>query len=78
MSANFDNLKRNTGKVEPDLELEFGFLTGRFSKQDARRFKRAAEDNGLTIQSGLVEAVNRLMLEWGAPPVADHGSAGKK
>ena len=78
MSTSFNNLKINTEKVEPDMELEFGFLTARFSKQDARRFKRSAEDNGLTIQSGLVEAVNRLMLEWGVPPVVDHGSAGKK
>tara|TARA_B110000967_G_C18682170_1_gene458638 strand:+ start:160 stop:393 length:234 start_codon:yes stop_codon:yes gene_type:complete len=76
--SNFDNLIKKTSKVEPDMELEFGFLTARFRKQDAKRFKRAAEDNGLTIQSGLVEAVNRLMLEWGAPPVVDHGSAGKK
>ena len=76
--SNFDNLIKKTPKVEPDMELEFGFLTARFSKQDARRFKRSAEDHGLTIQSGLVEAVNRLMLEWGAVPVVDHGSAGKK
>ena len=56
---------------------EFGFLTVRLSKQDAKRFKRAAEDAGLTNQSGLVEAVNRMMVEWGESPVADHGTAGK-
>lgn len=76
--SNFDNLIKKTPIAAPDMELEFGFLTARFSKQDARRFKRSAEDHGLTIQSGLVEAVNRLMLEWGAVPVVDHGSAGKK
>ena len=47
------------------------------SQQDAKRFKRAAEDAGLTNQSGLVEAVNRMMVEWGESPLADHGTAGK-
>jgi len=57
---------------------EFGFMTVRLSKKDARRFKRAAEDNDFTNQSALVEAINRVMIEWGESPVTDHGSAGKK
>ena len=28
-------------------------------------------------QSALIEAINRLMAEWGEPVVADVGSAGK-
>lgn len=41
------------------------------------RVKHAAERNGHTNQSALVEALNRLMAEWGEPVVADIGSAGK-
>ena len=33
--------------------------------------------NGHTNQSALVEAINRLMAEWGEPVVSDVGSAGK-
>lgn len=68
--------KKVTAKSAP--VTEFGFLTVRLNKQDAKRFKRAAEDNGHTNQSGLIEAINRVMLEWNQPPVTDHGSAGKK
>jgi len=57
---------------------EFGFLTVRLSKQDAKRFKRAADDNYYTNQSGLVAAINRVMIEWNQLPVTDCGSAGKK
>jgi len=49
----------------------------RLSLDDAIRVKHAAEKNGHTNQSALVEAVNRLMAEWGEPVVADIGSAGK-
>jgi hypothetical protein len=38
---------------------------------DAVRFKHAAEDRGLTIQSALVEAINRVFAEWGEAPAAD-------
>jgi hypothetical protein len=70
------NPKKSAAKSAP--VTEFGFLTVRLNKQDFKRFKRAAEDNNLTNQSGLVEAINRLMLEWGESPVTDHGSAGRK
>ena len=63
---------------EPVLKTEFSFLTVKLSKQDAKRFKRAADDNGFTNQSGLIEAINRVMVEWNQSPVTDHGSAGKK
>jgi hypothetical protein len=80
MSNSFEGLravKNKKRKAEP-LDNEFGFLTVRLSKQDAKSFKRAAEDNGHTNQSGLIEAINRVMIEWNQPPVTDHGSAGKK
>ena len=68
--------KKVTAKSAP--VTEYGYLTVRLGKQDAKRFKRAAEDNDLTNQAGLVEAINRVMIEWGESPVIDHGSAGKK
>jgi hypothetical protein len=30
-----------------------------------------AEDRGLTIQSALVEAINRVFADWGEAPAAD-------
>ena len=55
----------------------FRQLHVRLSLEDAVRVKHAAERNGHTNQSALVEAVNRLMAEWGEPVVSDVGSAGK-
>ena len=81
MKNSFEGLravKDKKVKAEPVSATEFGFLTVRLSKQDAKSFKRAAEDNGHTNQSGLIEAINRVMIEWNQPPVTDHGSAGKK
>ena len=46
-------------------------LQVRLTRNDAVRFKRAAEDRGLTIQSALVEAINRVLAEWGEAPAAD-------
>ena len=60
--------------VTPDT---FRQLHVRLSLEDAVRVKHAAERNGHTNQSALVEAVNRLMAEWGEPVVSDVGSAGK-
>ena len=81
MKNSFEGLravKDKKVKAKPETATEFGFLTVRLNKQDAKRFKRAAEDNAHTNQSGLIEAINRVMIEWNQPPVADHGSAGKK
>jgi len=60
--------------VAPDT---FRQLHVRLSLEDAVRVKHAAERNGHTNQSALVEAINRLMAEWGEPVVSDVGSAGK-
>ena len=46
-------------------------LQVRLTRNDAVRFKRAAEDRGLTIQSALVEAINRVFAEWGEAPAPD-------
>lgn len=46
-------------------------LQVRLTRNDAVRFKRAAEDRGLTIQSALVEAINRIFAEWEEAPAAD-------
>lgn len=46
-------------------------LQVRLTRNDAVRFKRGAEDRGLTIQSALVEAINRVFAEWGEAPAAD-------
>jgi hypothetical protein len=80
MKNSFEGLravKDKKAKAEPESSTEFGFLTVRLNKQDAKRFKRAADDNGFTNQSGLIEAINRVMVEWNQSPVTDHGSAGK-
>ena len=53
------------------------FFSVRLSNSDAMRFKHAAERNGFTNQKALVEAINRLMSEWGEASVADIGSGGK-
>lgn len=79
MTGSFEGLRKvKNKKTVVAAENEFGFMTVRLGKKDARRFKRAAEDNDFTNQSALVEAINRLMIEWGESPVTDHGSAGKK
>ena len=52
-------------------------LQVRLTRNDAVRFKRAAEDRGLTIQSALVEAINRLFAEWREAPAADPTTAQK-
>ena len=76
--SNFENFgkiaKKPKAAVVPD---QFRQLHVRLSLDDAVRVKHAAERNGHTNQSALVEALNRLMAEWGEPVVADVGSAGK-
>jgi len=76
--SNFENFGKTAKKpkaaVVPD---QFRQLHVRLSLNDAVRVKHAAERNGHTNQSALVEAINRLMAEWGEPVVSDVGSAGK-
>lgn len=56
-------------------ETEYKFVQVRLTADDAKRFRRAAEDNaGLTLQAAMVEAVNALMLSWGESPVSDPGT----
>jgi len=76
--SNFADFGKTASKPKttavPD---QYRQLHVRLSLDDARRVKHAAERNGHTNQSALVEAVNRLMAEWGEPVVTDVGSAGK-
>jgi len=67
--------KASTQVVEP---TGFKHLQVRLSADDAKRFKRAADDRGMSVQGGLVEAINKIIIEWGESPVSDPGSAGKK
>ena len=77
MSKNsFDHLT-DISKPKKETESAPRFFAVRFSNSDGMRFKHAAERNGFTNQSALVEAVNRLMAEWGEASLADIGSAGK-
>lgn len=52
----------------------YKFVQVRLTADDAKRFRRAAEDNGLTLQAGVVEAINALMGSWGESPVSDPGT----
>lgn len=74
----FDHLKAAKKTVEAGSNpVKFRTLSVRLDLADARRFKSAADNNGLTNQAALVEAINRLMIEWSESPVADVGSTGK-
>ena len=78
MSKNsFDNLNDIKSPKKSDFQNRYRTLSVRLDLNDARRFKSAADNNGLTNQSALVEAINRLMSEWGESPVAEVGSNGK-
>jgi hypothetical protein len=57
----------------------YKFVQVRLTADDAKRFRRAAEDNaGLTLQAAMVEAINALMLSWGESPVSDPGTQLRK
>jgi hypothetical protein len=58
---------------------EYKFVQVRLTADDAKRFRRSAEDNaGLTLQAAMVEAINALMLSWGESPVSDPGTQLRK
>jgi predicted DNA binding CopG/RHH family protein len=77
MSKNsFDHLT-DIPKPKKETESAPRFFAVRLSNSDGMRFKHAAERNGFTNQKALVEAINRLMSEWGEASVADIGSGGK-
>lgn len=52
-------------------------LQVRLDYDDAERFRAAARRRRLTLQSALIEAVNRLLGEWGEAPVPDPGTRHK-
>lgn len=57
----------------------YKFAQVRLTAEDAKRFRRAAEDNGnLTLQAAMVEAINALMASWGESPVSDPGTELRK
>ena len=62
-----------------DADENYRHLQTRVAAKDARRFINAAEDNGhgRSVQTLLVEAMNKLMVEWGEAPIIDFGSAGR-
>jgi hypothetical protein len=62
--------KKSTAPLTHDIGV-VRHLQVRLTRNDAVRFKHAAEDRGLTIQSALVEAINRVFAEWGEAPAAD-------
>lgn len=63
--------------TENNDEVETRHVQARLLKQDAIRFKRAAEDNGLKLHDGLIEAINLMMRQWGEPPVSNIGATKK-
>ena len=73
----FNNDLTNIPKPKKETEGAPRFFAVRLSNSDGMRFKHSAERNGFTNQKALVEAINRLMSEWGEASVADIGSAGK-
>ena len=73
----FDHLTATKKSPEASSQNQYRTLSVRLALDDARRFRSAADKNGLTNQSALVEAINRLMSEWGESPVAEVGSNGK-
>jgi hypothetical protein len=66
--------KKSTAPLTHDIGV-VRHLQVRLTRNDAVRFKHAAEDRGLTIQSALVEAINRVFAEWGEAPAADPTTA---
>lgn len=87
----FSNFGKATGNSTPEKEgieansktsttveeVETRHVQARLLKQDAIRFKRAAEDNGLKLHDGLIEAINLMMSQWGEPPVSNIGATKK-
>jgi len=71
--------KKTTSKKSDQIIAPTGYkhLQVRLSAEDARRFRRAAEDRGFSVHAGLIESINKAMTDWGESPVTDQGSAGK-
>jgi hypothetical protein len=75
-AARASQAKKPNQPLSRDIDV-VRHLQVRLTRNDAVRFKHAAEDRGLTIQSALVEAINRILAEWGEAPAADP-AAGQK
>lgn len=86
--SNFGKTKKSSVQIENNIEIstsptsevetiEARHVQARLLKQDAIRFKRAAEDNGLKLHDGLIEAINLMMNQWGKPPVSNIGATKK-
>ena len=83
--SKYDKTKKPT-KTKKDVKaekldaenIEIRYIQGRFEKNDAIRYKRAAEDNGLTLHNALVEAINLQMVQWGESPLANVGTTKKE
>ncbi|MBC8553913.1 MAG: hypothetical protein H8D23_30245 [Candidatus Brocadiales bacterium] len=72
--------KKQTSTIKKQIQdqEELKHLQVRLTKSDAKKFRRAAEDADLTLQSALIQAINRIMSEWGESEVADPGTARKQ
>lgn len=74
--AGLAQTKKNppASKATTAAPSSYKFVQVRLTADDAKRFRRAAEDNGLTLQAGIVEAINQAMQAWGEAPVSDPGT----
>ena len=59
---------------EPSEQEQYRYLQVRLQRADAQRLKHLADTHGLSIQAALVQAINRLLEEWGDEPCNDPGS----
>ena len=81
---NIENDKKDENESKQKIDhsdtdvISYTYPQCKLIKQDAKRFKRAAEDRGLSIHTALVEGINKLMAEWGEPPVTLVAGGAKK
>jgi len=73
----FNKLREARESTKSGDNTKANFMAVRLAKKDFLRAKFAFAEHDLSIQSALVEAINRLMIEWGESPVADIGTSRK-
>ena len=73
----FDHLQNIKKPAKSSESLKFSYFTIRLDSKDANRLKYLFSENGHTIQSAMVEAINKLVEEWREKPIADHGTGRK-
>lgn len=61
-----------TEQFSPE-KAAFKHLQARLGRQDALRFKHAVERHGMTLQQGLIHAINLALNAWGEDAVEDPG-----